>query len=258
MFGNKIIAASLIVWVCLVAGMATSLHAQVPACLNYQGRIVKNGVNFTGTGQFKVKLINADATASFWSNDGTPDGGGTEPSSAVSVTVTKGLFYVRLGDTNTANMTALSAAVFTNSDIRLRIWVNTGAGFELITPDQVVASVGYAMMSANVMDGVVTPEKLAPGTTALFVPTAGGTMTGSLTNRFGFNGIGGAFSNTVVNAASNQFSVGSDQLVAVSNRVGIGTATPSSRLEVVGRGSAGEVVMKIYSGTNVIAWARKK
>ncbi len=257
MRGNKVITAILIAWACLMAGLALPAFAQVPGYLNYQGRIVKNGVNFTGVGQFKFKLINAEGTISFWSNDGITGGGG-EPVTAVPITVTKGLFYAKLGLTNQVNMAPLSTSVFTNSDIRLRIWVDTGSGFELITPDQIAASVGYAMMSADVMDGVVTPDKLASGTRALFVPTAGGAMTGALTNSFGFNGIGGSFSNTALNAASNQFSVGNDQLVAVSNRVGIGTATPSSRLDVVGSDVDGEVVMKIYSGTNVIAWARKK
>jgi hypothetical protein len=70
--------------------------------------------------------------------------------------------------------------------------------------------------------------------------------------------VGGLLSNVVLVAVSNGLSVGTDQLVAVSNRVGIGTASPDSRLDVVGGESDGEIVFKVRSGTNVIAWARKK
>lgn len=164
---------------CLSIGWGTSSLAQVPSCINYQGRIIREGTNFNGVAQFKFKLLNADGTTSCWSNDGST-GGGAEPTLAVPIAVTRGLFYARLGDTNLTNMVAMTPAVFTNTDIRLRIWVDSGAGFELITPDQMMASVGYAMMSANIEDGIVTPEKLAAESRALFVATDGGNISGSL------------------------------------------------------------------------------
>jgi hypothetical protein len=59
-------------------------------------------------------------------------------------------------------MTAIPITVFANPDVRLRIWFNDGNnGFQQFVPDQRIASVGYAMMSANVLDGVITGAKLA-------------------------------------------------------------------------------------------------
>lgn len=231
--------------------------AAVPYFMNYQGRIIRSGTNFNGTAQFKFKLLNAAGSRTYWSNDGSSLGG-AEPGTSVSIPVAGGLFYVKLGDTNIPTMQPLSPSVFTNSDVRLRMWVDSGSGTELITPDQVIASVGYAMMSANIPDGVVGPDKLASETRGMFVPTAGGAMTGALTNMAGFYGAGGELSNTVLNVAADRFSVGSSQLTVVSNRVGIGTSSPGATLEVSGSGVQGEILFRVYSGTNVVAWARKK
>src|SRR5205823_3724786 len=104
---------------------SATLHAQVPSLIHYQGRIAVNTTNFDGSGQFKFSLVNSNGTATFWSNDGSGAGGG-QPTAAVSLTVTKGLYAVLLGDTTLANMTAVPAALFTNSDVRLRVWFNDG------------------------------------------------------------------------------------------------------------------------------------
>ena len=68
----------------------------------------------------------ADPTyTTYWSNDGTGSDG-SEPTSAVSVGVTNGLFTVVLGDTTQTNMQSLDASVFTQPDLQLRIWFNDG------------------------------------------------------------------------------------------------------------------------------------
>src|SRR5437879_4332280 len=139
------------------------LCAQVPQLVNFQGRVAVDGVNFNGAGEFKFALVNGDGSSSFWSNDGS-SANGNEPSNAVPIAVSQGLYAVLLGDATLTNMTPISAAIFTNSDVRLRIWFNDGAnGFQQLSPDQRIAAVGYAMMSANVADGVVTSAKLADG-----------------------------------------------------------------------------------------------
>lgn len=320
----------------------TQAFAQVPYFVNYQGRLAVGNSNFTGTAQFKFSLIDIDGSYTFWSNDGT-GAGGNDPDTAVSLPVDRGLFSVRLGDTNLANMTTLSPTVFTNSNIRLRVWCDYGSGSERLYPDQVIASVGYAMMSAGIIDGAVTPSKLATNTLSMFVHAGGGAMTGPLTNTSGFFGngagltnlapgaytetdplffasaardisaaqtsnwttaflwgdhgaagylrassnladiinvplaranlgldtmalqassnvnvSGGIVSNVSVAVKSDMFTVGTNQLAAVSNRVGIGTASPGSKLEVVGGTASGEYTLKIYSGTNLMAWGRKK
>ena len=131
---------------CLFAKILT---AQVPQIINYQGRVAVGAVNFDGTGAFKFALVNAAGTTTFWSNDGTSSAG-SEPTNAVSLTVTKGLYSVLLGDTSLANMATIPNAVFNNSDVRLRVWFNDGTnGSQLLTPDQRIAAVGYAMNAAS-------------------------------------------------------------------------------------------------------------
>lgn len=61
-------------------------------------------------------------------------------------------------------MTALPISAFENyPDVRLRVWFNGGAGFQQLTPDQRIVSVGYALMAGTVQDGSITTAKLAPG-----------------------------------------------------------------------------------------------
>ena len=101
--------------------------------------------------------------ATFWSNDGSSSGG-DEPSTSVSLPVSEGLFSMFLGDTGLANMLPVPATVFTNGDVRLRIWFNDGVnGFSQLSPDQRIASVGYAQMAANVPDGSINSAKLGTG-----------------------------------------------------------------------------------------------
>ena len=121
----------------------------------------------------------------YWSNapDVAPADG--EPDAAVSLAVTKGLYSVLLGDATLPNMSMVSATVFTHPDVRLRVWFNDGThGFQLLTPDQRIAAVGYAMMAdtaqialtaqtaqtagyaqtaQTVIDGAITAAKLADG-----------------------------------------------------------------------------------------------
>ena len=67
-----------------------------------------------------------------------------------------------LGDTTLANMTAIPNTVFANSDVRLRVWFNNGTnGFQLLTPDQRLAAVGYAMVAGTV--GGVSASDVASG-----------------------------------------------------------------------------------------------
>ncbi len=86
-------------------GLALTLtaQAQVPGIINYQGRIVESGTNFNGTGLFEFALVNPGGSTNYWSNDGTAIG---QPSAAVPLTVTKGLYSVLLGNTTISNMTA--------------------------------------------------------------------------------------------------------------------------------------------------------
>ncbi len=188
--------------------------AQVPQWINFQGRVAVNGVPFTGVGRFKFAFVNADGSATYWSNDGTSVAG-SQPTGVVTLPVARGLYSVLLGDTTLPQMTAVPATVFANSDVRLRVWFNDGnTGSQLLTPDERVAAVGYAIVAGtataaqtavvaqSVVDGAITAAKLAPGAVSQL-----GTPDGA-------------------NPSALQ--------VDNSARVGIGTLTPTAKLDVAG------------------------
>jgi formylglycine-generating enzyme required for sulfatase activity len=136
--------------------LGSALTAQVPQIINYQGRVAVGdpAVNFDGSGAFKFALVGGAGPSSYWSNDGSSTVG-SEPAAAVTLTVTKGLYSVLLGDSTLTNMTAIPHSVFANSDVRLRVWFDDGStGSQLLTPDQQIAAVGYAMVAGGVQPGV--------------------------------------------------------------------------------------------------------
>ena len=150
-------------FIALVFAALAPLQAQVPQLINYQGRVAVGAVNFDGSGQFKFALVDTAGNSTYWSNDGTSTAG-SEPTTAVTLTVSKGLYSVLLGDATLPNMAIVSSTVFTNPDVRLRVWFNDGTnGFQLLAPDQRIAAVGYAMVAGSVPDGAITSTKIAAG-----------------------------------------------------------------------------------------------
>ncbi len=147
------------------AAVAATAHAQVPQLLNYQGRVLVGGTNFEGTAQFKFALVGTNASGSimtFWSNDGTGSAG-NQPLAPTPIVVVKGLYSVLLGDATLPNMRPIPATIFTNADVRLRIWFTDGTtGFELLSPDNRIAAVGYALVASTVPDNAITMMKIAP------------------------------------------------------------------------------------------------
>ncbi len=135
---------------------ATPLAWAAPFLLNYQGRIVADGVNFTGSGRFKFALVNAAGTTTYWSNDGTL--GGAEPLLPVTLPVEQGYYAILLGDSTLPNMAALTPAVFQADDLRLRVWFDDGVnGFERLAPDHRLASAASALIAETVRPGAITP-----------------------------------------------------------------------------------------------------
>lgn len=146
----------------LVLGAGQS-PAQVPQIINYQGKVQAGTTNISGNCQFKFSLVNAAGTATYWSHDGTGAGGG-QPTGLVTLPVANGLFSVALGDTSISGMQALPQTVFANPDVRLRVWFNDLVhGFQQLSPDRKINSVGYAMMAADVPAGSITSAKIAAG-----------------------------------------------------------------------------------------------
>jgi hypothetical protein len=87
------------------------------------------------------------------------------------------LFSILLGDISIANMTPINWSIFTNTDVRLRIWFGDGTNQAvLLSPDQRLSSVGFAMMAANLPAGTVTGALLAPNSVAT-QSIAGGAIT---------------------------------------------------------------------------------
>ena len=100
---------------------------------------------------------------SFWSNDGTSVAG-SAPTAAVSVGVTNGLFTAVLGDTTVANMTAISASLFTQPNLQLRIWFNDGVnGFAALSPLQNLTPAPYAdfAITANSLSGTISSSNIS-------------------------------------------------------------------------------------------------
>ncbi len=180
----------------VLAFVSSCAFAQVPGVINYQGRVVVNGTNFTGTGQFQFALVNGAGGATLWSN-------GT---SAVSVPVDKGLYAVLLGDAALPNMTVIPAGVFANSDVRLRVWFDGGSGLQQLSPDQRIAAVGYALVAATVpasgITGTLSDGQLSPNVALL---TGSPRFTGTV-SATAFAGNGAGLTNVValgVSAVSN-------------------------------------------------------
>ena len=142
--------------------LASVTRAQVPQVMHYQGRILVGNNNFNGSGHFKFALVDAIGTT-LWNNDGTGIGQvNNAPIADVTINCDKGLYSVMLGETPV--MIAIPISVFSNGDVRLRVWFSDNQnGFQQFVPDQRIASVGYAMMAAAVPDGAVTAAKLADG-----------------------------------------------------------------------------------------------
>jgi hypothetical protein len=153
--------------------LAAVARAQVPQVMHYQGRILVGNNNFNGSGHFKFALVDPGGTT-LWNNDGTGIGMvNNAPVADVTINCDHGLYSVMLGETPA--MVAIPINVFSHADVRLRVWFSDNQnGFQQFVPDQKIASVGYAMMAAAVMDGAITAAKLADGavTTAKLAPGA--------------------------------------------------------------------------------------
>lgn len=146
--------------------------ADIPSTLTVQGKIEIDGSPFDGLGWFKFALLHANGSPVYWSNSGM-DVGTEEPSAAVSVQVTGGLYSIALGDTALDSMAAIESSDLDNEEVSLRIWFSPdGEVFHRLDPDQRINAVAYAMIAGSVpedsltgghlVDESVTGDKLHP------------------------------------------------------------------------------------------------
>jgi hypothetical protein len=218
----------LIIFSALLQWSSTSL-AQ-PTSIGYQGELLKDGNKYTGTAAFKFVLVSEDGAQSLWSNDGTSANGG-QPTGSVNIGVTQGVFSVQLG---TSPMVPIDANVIgTATGASLRVWVNTGAGFEQLS-DQPVASSPFSM-HADGADGAPGDFHavgfVQSGDSALFMIHAGNPS--------------GTPDRLVTDHSSNRLCLGRSNLSAPTHpydtgvfdqvRVGIGKLNPTECLDVNGK-----------------------
>lgn len=190
-------------------GTAASVQAQGTA-FTYQGRLNQNGNPSTGLYDLRFTAYNAPTAP-------TPAGG---PITIPAVPITNGLFTVLLN---------FGAGLFTGPQRWLEIAVRTNgaASFAVLDPRQPVTAVPYATHAAtasNVVNGSVVKSlnnlrdngSLVAGANVTLTPS-GNSITIAATN------VGGTSGPWALNGASAFYNGGN---------VGIGTATPSTKLTV--------------------------
>lgn len=132
---NRVIAIAIIGMFLLVS----RAFAQ-PSMMSYQGELLKDGVPWNADADFKFAIL--DGATTLWSNDGSSG----EPTQSVTLAVSNGVFSVLLG---ASPMVALTSAKLMGATApALRVWVDTGGGFEQLS-DQPLASTAYALVAAN-------------------------------------------------------------------------------------------------------------
>jgi hypothetical protein len=175
--------AALVAMTWAAPGNAPLAPGGAPAVVSYQGEVRVGGTPYTGNGYFKFAVINAAGNASYWSNNGTSTGGG-EPTAAVQLAVSDGLFSVLLGDTALGGMTqALTADVFSQPNRYLRVWFSSdNITFNQLTPDTRISAVPYALQAqeaadADTVDGLHASELGADYQNVVVVAKSGGDYT---------------------------------------------------------------------------------
>jgi hypothetical protein len=150
---GTVLAVVLLLTVLLGGAGPTGAQSGAPTVVSYQGQVTVGGAAYTGAGYFKFAVVDQAGTTTYWSNDGTSVGG-SEPTAAVQLNVSNGLFNVLLGDTALTHMTALPASAFDGTERYLRVWFSSdGATFTLLAPDRRVAAAPYALQAEEVRNG---------------------------------------------------------------------------------------------------------
>lgn len=135
------------------------------------GRVTQISVDENGSGY----ALGASVTVAppppatiqtLWSHDGSGSGG-SEPGSAIALSVSQGVFSVNLGDLSLDGMSeAITAELLQQGPLLLRVWFDDGAGsFAQLSPDQPLASVPYALVARaaeSVADGAVSFDQVDP------------------------------------------------------------------------------------------------
>src|ERR1039458_8181340 len=202
------------------------------------------------------------AYTTFWSNDGTSVNG-SQPAAAVSVGLTNGLFTVAIGDATLPNMLAIPAAVFTVTNLQLRLWFSDGAnGCPALRPVQPLKPVPYAILAetatslagtlpAGQLSGTLGNSQLANSSITVNAGTGlsgGGTgaLGGSLTlNATGSGGVVSVTGNADITATTVSGAVTLGDTATSLNTVGTLVKRDGS-----GNFSAGTISAASFTGNN--------
>lgn len=212
-----------------------SVASAQPTQVSYQGELQKDGVAFSGVAQMKFALVNGGAA--YWSNDGS-SATGEEPDTPVAVTVDQGTFSVMLGSTGMVPLTA--SAIFGLTSVSLRMWVDTGGGFEQVS-DQPLASSAFTLHSesaersftgftaAGIIESTTGGFKFPDGTTQT---TAASGVGGGVTLDGAYD-FGGSGAGRTITADAGAVSIQGADGLRVNGSIGVGlTATPFARISV--------------------------
>lgn len=140
----------------------------------------------------------------YWSNDGTSIAG-SEPAAAVAVAVTNGLFTVVLGDPAQSNMTTITASLFAQPKLQLRIWFSDGVNaFAELSPLQNLTPTPYAIQALNAVSASNLLGSVSAAQISGTVPSAnlGGTYGNALTLSNAGNNFSGTFTGSGANLTS--------------------------------------------------------
>lgn len=129
----------------------SSMAQSAPNTLHWQGKLYVNGVAYNGNANFKFALVSGNSivwnswtgtlVAPFPAANAGIYASNTPGGIAVVLPVTSGLYSTALG---AAPMAALDPTLFKNA-LKLRVWVDSGAGERLLTPDDEMHAVPYAL-----------------------------------------------------------------------------------------------------------------
>jgi hypothetical protein len=184
LFGLVLLAGATLAAIGWAAPQALNTQGGAPTVVAYQGEVRVGGEPYTGDGHFKFAVVNGAGNVTYWSNDGSSSGGG-EPTAAVGLAVSEGLFAVLLGDTTLSGMKrVLDADAFSHPDRYLRVWFSTGVGgpYNRLTPDTRIAAVPYALQAqkaadADTVDGLHASDLGAHYQNVVVVAKSGGDYT---------------------------------------------------------------------------------
>jgi len=129
---------------------AASPHPLEDPVINFQGRVEVDDVGYSGNTWFALTIGNQDITETYWS-------------SWASVSAVEGIFNIMIGGTTADKLTD---DVFNEqTDLYLSVSFSTdGANYELLSPDQHIVSVPYAV-NADRLDGLESPDSAFVGLT---------------------------------------------------------------------------------------------